>query len=172
MLASVAVACVLLVSLVAADGITSLVLLLAMLAVGAHVSSTVLGGRLRDHADRLRAWEAMQNPARAAGPLSTLVWAPRPTESPLYGRRSSLRRLPSLVAAGALIGTVAGAVLLSASIGHRTSTAGIAVGATSLGVVGGWIAFLGTSFWTILRQGWREAVAHQKQDEARRRARR
>lgn len=172
----VAGVCVLMAGLVASSGITSLALLLAVIVAVAHVTATALGSRLRDHADHRRSWESSHAPHGAGRPFNSLSSAARPAaansiksaQPPLYSRRSSLRRLPLLVAAGALLGLLVGAAVLAGTIGHRTSAAGIAVGAVSLGIVGGWFALLGGCFWSILRQGWREAVAHQKQDEARR----
>ena len=163
----VALMCALMAAIFSNSGPVAIVLLLASLVVSLHIASTALGSRLRAHANERQAWEASHGPPIGSGAAASAVL---PAEAPLYGRRTSLRWLPLLVAAGALVGFCAGAVLLKVTIGRHTSTAGIALGAISLGVVGGWIAFLGTSFWTIMRRGWREAVAHQKQDEARRAA--
>jgi hypothetical protein len=171
LLGFMAVVGTLLAGMVASDGVTALVLLLTVLVVVLHVSSTALGHRLNAHAERQRAWEAIHPATDARGSAESVV-AALAAGSPLYGRRSSIRWLPLLVAAGALLGVCGGAVLLSATVGQRASVLGIAVGAISLGVVGGWFAFLGTSFWTIVRQGWLEAVDHQKQDEAGNAARR
>lgn len=170
LLAFVAVLCVLLAGVVGSNGMTSMVFLLAALVVALHVTGTALGSRLRAHADQQRAWDAAHGVSVAGASASTAARSTRSAASPLYGRHSALRWLPLLVAGGALLGTVGGAVLLALTTGHRSGAIGIAVGAISLGVVGGWFAFLGTSFWTILRQGWREAVSHQRQDEARRAA--
>ena len=149
-------------------GITPLVLLLAALVVALHVGGTALGSRLRAHADQQRAWQMAHERPLGAGPAAHLSSTELSTTLPLYSRRSSLRGLPWLVVAGALVGICGGAVLLSATIGHRTSGVGIAVGAISLGIVGAWFAFLGGSFWGIVHHGWREAVSEQKKDESRR----
>jgi hypothetical protein len=171
MLAFVAVLCVLLAGVAASrDGLTATVLLLAALVVALHVSGTVLGSRLRAHADQQRAWDAAHNVAAVDDSAPSAAWTAQSAASPLYGRRSSLRWLRRIVAGGALLGAMGGAVLLTMTIGHRTGAIGIAVGAISLGVVGGWFAFLASSFWTILHRGWREAAAHEQQDKARRSA--
>jgi hypothetical protein len=159
--------CVLMAAMVSSSSTTSLVLLLAVVIVTAHVTGTAIGSRLRAHADHRRAWEASHAPTSATRPICPMP-ATTTSEPPLYSRRASWHRLPLLVAGGALVGLLAGAVLLAETIGHRTSAAGIAVGAVSLGIVGGWCALLGGCFWSILRQGWREAVAQQKLDESRR----
>jgi hypothetical protein len=62
-------------------------------------------------------------------------------------------------------GGCAGAVLLSTAIGHRVSTGGVAVGATSFAVLGGWLAFLIGNFYGVFRHGFREALAEQQKDE-------
>ena len=61
--------------------------------------------------------------------------------------------------AGIVSGGFVGAMLLAATIGHRTSAAGILVGSASLAVVGGWLAFLCGSFYGIFRHGLRDALA-------------
>lgn len=170
LLAFVAALCALLAVLVSSTGMWATVFLLAALVISLHVAGTALGSRLRAHADQQRAWEAARRRTVVASSASTATSSISAAHSPLYGRRSSLRWLRLFVAGGALLGTLGGAVLLTFTVGHRTGAIGIAVGSISVGVIGGWLAFLGTSFWTILRQGWREASEHQKQDEARRTA--
>ena len=71
-------------------------------------------------------------------------------------------RLPLWVAVGAAVGGVIGAAVLELTIGDHTTAVGIAVGAVSTAILGGWFAFLGGSFWAILRQGWRDAVSETK----------
>jgi hypothetical protein len=72
--------------------------------------------------------------------------------------RAPLARLPLVVGGGILAGAVGGAVSLTWAIGDRSSIAGLAIGAVSVAVLGGWFAFLGSSFYSIFRHGWREAV--------------
>jgi hypothetical protein len=55
-------------------------------------------------------------------------------------------------------------MVLSLTIGDRTTAAGIVVGAASMAVVGGWIAFVAASAWSIFRQGWRDAVAEERRE--------
>jgi len=172
LLGFVAIFCALLAVLVSSDRVWATVFLLAALVISLHVAGTALGTRLRVHADQQRAWDATHGPSVAVGPVAAPASSITASHSPLYGRRSSLRWLRLFVVGGGLLGTLGGVVLLAVTVGHRAGTMGIAVGAISLGVIGAWFAFLGTSFWTILRQGWREASDHQKQDEARRTANR
>ena len=80
-----------------------------------------------------------------------------------------MRRLSWFVASGAVLGGCLGATFLEMTIGGRTTAVGVAVGAISTAVLGGWFAFLFGSFSAILRRGWQEAVAQQKLDESRHR---
>jgi hypothetical protein len=88
-------------------------------------------------------------------------------QSPWHRRGSTaLPWLPRLIVGGSLLGGVIGAIVLAATIGHRTSAAGIIVGSASLAVVGGWVAFLSGSFYGIFRHGLRDALAEQRKDES------
>jgi hypothetical protein len=42
------------------------------------------------------------------------------------------------------------------------------VGAASMAVVGGWVAFVAASAWSIFHEGWRDAVAEHGRDKAER----
>jgi hypothetical protein len=153
-------------------GVAPLLLLIAALIVTAHVTGTALGSRLRAHADQLRDWEGKHPSNRLNAPDAEdrscdLAAATLPPPSPWHLHRSTaLGWVPTLVVAGAFAGGFGGTVFLAFTIGHRTSPVGIAVGAISLAVIGGWLAFVGSSFYAIFRQGLRDAMAHQRLDEA------
>jgi hypothetical protein len=139
----------------------SIALMMAIFVVVLHLLSTAVGSHLRAEADKQTA---------VFRPLDCSGLDPRcsmQTPSPLHTHGLALRWLPLLIVAGAVLGGCVGAVLLEATIGGRTTAVGVAIGALSAAVLGGWFAFLGGSFTAILRQGWREAVAQQKIDEAR-----
>jgi hypothetical protein len=154
-------ACVLLGVLVAIPwGMSLISLLLAICVVTLHVLSTAIGTRLRDHADERRAWESGQIQP-AATQASPRVVAPS-RRSPLHGREQPLRRMRICLTTGAITGGTLGMVALSILLGERTTVAGILVGAASTAVLGAWIAFLAASAWTIFRQGWRDAVNHDR----------
>jgi hypothetical protein len=139
-------------------GLGSLALLLAVSVVVLHVLSTAIGTRLRDHANQLRRWEADRQPVDAAAlPVPVPVQSAR--RSPWHGRERPLRRIRLCLTAGATLGGLLGIVVLSLTIGDRTTLAGILVGAASTAVLGAWIAFVAASAWSIFRQGWRDAVA-------------
>jgi len=154
--------CILLAAMVIVKGIAALAVLLVALVIGAHVLGTALGTRLRDKADNQR---------NDLSPHSSFLIGHSsfsPTPSLWHGRnRDALRRLPLLIAAGIAFGGVAGGIFLAYAIGSRTSIAGVMIGALSLAVVGGWIAFIASSFYAIFRDGLREAITEQKKDEAR-----
>jgi hypothetical protein len=152
-----------------ADGVSPLALLLAVIAVLLHLGGTAIGIQLRSHANDRRAWEAGQHPGGAVDDRPRLTTAapvsmPSGHRSPLHGHERLLRRLPLFVLAGAIIGACLGLVLLTITIGGRTTPAGMAVGAISTAVLGAWIAFVAASSWTIMRRGWRDAVADEPRE--------
>jgi hypothetical protein len=167
----IAVVSTLLAAIVSAQGVTALALLLAALVVAAHILSTAIGSQLRSHADQALAVTQSNKPhddSRSVANRSKIEAIQSAARSPWHGRGSTaLPWLSRLIAAGALAGGTAGGLLLFATIGHRTSLAGIVVGSISLAVLGGWFAFLGGSFYGIFRHGVREALAEQRKDESR-----
>lgn len=150
----------------ASDGLTATALLLAAMVVVLHVGSTALGRRLRIHADEQRAWEelhgaeAIDSSHRSSGLAQS---APSPP-SLMHGREVALRYVTAWIAGGALVGGCFGGMLISLTIGHRTTLVGLVVGSASMAVLGAWFTFLGVSFWAILRQSWREAVDREQKD--------
>jgi hypothetical protein len=155
----VAFLCILLAGMVIAKGIAALAVLMVALVIAAHVLSTALGSRLREAADSQRS----VHPHHSSFVVSPSTVAP--SRSPWHGRKcESLERLPLLIAAGVAIGGVGGGIFLAYAIGNRTSVAGIAIGALSLAVLGGWMAFLGSSFYAIFRDGLCDAISDQKTD--------
>jgi hypothetical protein len=166
LLAFVALLSTLLGAMVAAGGPLALLLLVAALVIGLHVTSTALGTKLRSRADRGQANDQhprSQAPAEAWPPLNV------PPRSPWHSARSTpLGWLPKLIIAGIALGGMGGAIFLMLLVGHRLSAAGLAVGSMSLAVLGGWFAFLAGSFCGIMRHGWREAVSEQMKDERKR----
>jgi len=158
--------CLLLGALVAVPfGLPPLALLLAVSVVVLHVLSTAIGHRLGAHAQERRAWESKFDPdERPPGRLPVSVPAVPERRSPLHGRDQPLRRMRVCLTVGAVLGGLLGLVALSVTIGDRTTVVGILVGAASTAVVGGWVAFVGASAWSIFQQGWRDAVAEHGRD--------
>lgn len=151
------------------DSMSPLVLLMAVLAVGLHIGGTAIGMRLKAHANERRAWEAARNAGEAIddGPptaASVPLYREPQVRSPLHGHDRPLRRLRAWVSAGAILGGGLGVVVLSLTIGDRTSAAGIVVGALSTAIVGAWLAFVGANSWAIFRQGWLDAVAEERRE--------
>lgn len=163
----VTAACVLLAVLVVMPrGMSLIAVLLAIGVVTLHVLSTAIGTRLRDHADERRIWESGQIPAM---PSPAAAAAPRPVgpirRSPLQGHEQPLRRMRICLTTGAITGGTLGLVALSILLGERTTIAGVLVGAASTAVLGAWLAFLATSAWSIFRQGWHDAVNHDRRPQ-------
>jgi hypothetical protein len=145
------------------SGFGPLAILMGIAVIGLHLISTAVGSHLRAEADRETAITRSSSPVNSvADELAQRALTEIGGRSPLYTRGRPMGRLPLWVALGAAVGGVCGAVLLELVIGDRTSAVGIAVGAISTAIVGGWFAFLGGSFWAILRQGWRDAVSEAK----------
>ncbi|HEY4231814.1 MAG TPA: hypothetical protein VGM76_00165 [Lacipirellulaceae bacterium] len=136
----------------------SLALVIAIAVVVLHLMGAAIGCHLRAEADRHTAVFQPLDGGELDPSCSMQL-------SPLHVHGLALRRLPLLVAIGAILGGCLGAVLLEVMIGGRTTSLGVAVGALSTAVLGGWFTFLAVSFSAILRQGWRDAVAGQKLDE-------
>ena len=156
----VTVVCVVMSALAASaeTGFAAAAILLAVLVVALHVAGTAIGMRLRDHADRRQAWEASRAGDGVPQPLPVV------RRSPLYQRGIEMPWLRVWIVSGAVIGGAIGAGILAAAIGHRTTMAGLAVGAISAAILGGWFAFVAGSFWAILRHGWRDAVEDANRD--------
>jgi hypothetical protein len=168
LLVFVAVLSVLLAAIVSTHGITAAALLLAVMVVMLHLFSTALGTQLRSHANRNLAHDATRYEANGLSePVSRISRLPL-ARSPWHGRGSTpLPWLPMLVVAIGLVGGVCGALLLAGTIGHRTSTAGIAVGSVSIAIVSGWFAFVGGSFYGIVRHGIKDAMANDDRHQTR-----
>jgi hypothetical protein len=166
LLAFFAVVSALLTELVAAQGVAGLILLVVTLVVMAHVTATSLGTRLRECSPSTSREELERRKRLMSGTRSADA-ADRPARSLLYGYDSSpLAKLPMQVVGGVSLGGIGGALFLAQTIGHRTSLVGLAVGAVSLAVLGGWFSFLGSSFYAMFRDGWREAVAGEQKSRA------
>ena len=166
-LASIFLACI-----VSADGITATVILLASLVIVAHLFGTSLGSRLRARSDERYSWRGetsapnIEEVPEECG-LAELTIVRSASRSPWHGRGSTpLPWLRRLIVTGAVAGGVGGAILLSLTIGHRTSFSGVLLGSLSLGVLGGWFSFLGGSFYGIFRHGLRDALADQRGDQS------
>ncbi len=167
----VALVSCLLTAFVLFGGITALVLLLGTLIVVAHLSATALGSRLRAHADSARACQAIEQNANESRFAVMERWARLANvqfgrRSPWHGRGgTALPWVPRFVVAAVTLGGAAGALLLTETIGHRTSMTGVVVGAISFAVLSGWFAFLGSSFYGIVRHGLRDAASEQDRDD-------
>jgi hypothetical protein len=163
---------VILATMVLLRGVAALALLLAVLVVAAHLFGTALASRLRSRSDDEQALARAMGKRHESVEQSTehanSPAIPSCARSPWHARGStSLPWLPRIIVAGVIVGGLLGASVLGATIGHRTTLAGVAVGGISSAVVGGWIAFLGGSFYGIFRHGLRDAIGEQKKDEGR-----
>jgi hypothetical protein len=161
--------CLVLAGMMLTKGAGAAAVLLAAMVVAAHVLSTALGSRLRGSSAR----QPFDVPVDGElHPNSTQI-ADRVTfhvahRSSWHGhQQAGRRRVHLVILAGSLCGGITGAVLLFATISDRTSLVGVLVGAISLAVLGGWLAFLGANFYMTFRHGLREAILEQQRDESR-----
>jgi hypothetical protein len=161
---------VLFAAVAASQGLTALVLMLAVVVVASHVFATALGNRLRARADHEQDFEAVERPliGSIASPtervarLAAIGSQPR---SPWHSRgATALPWLRRFVIAAIALGGIAGAAYLAVTIGYRTSPAGILVGGLSVAVLCGWFTFLCGSFCGVFRHGFREALSEQQRD--------
>jgi hypothetical protein len=141
----------------------AIALLMTIAVVILHLLSTAVGNRLRAETDRQTGtFQPLDGAGLTPAQLSQISLGGCSSRSPLHTRGMALRWLPMLVVAGALLGGCLGALLLELTVGGHTTSIGVAVGALSSAVLGGWFAFLGGSFSAIIRQGWRDALADSK----------
>jgi hypothetical protein len=172
LLVFVAMLSTLLAVLVASHGLAAVVILFAATIVAMHVFATALGTRLqaRTERDQIRQQSARADTnslsQRASDHFAKLQLIRSAPRSPWHGRGCTyLPWLPRLVIGAMIAGGLGGGILLSGTIGHRTSLEGIIVGAASFAILGGWISFLGGNFYGVFRHGFRDALAEQQKDE-------
>jgi hypothetical protein len=143
-------------------GYGSIAFLLALAVMVLHLMSTAVGTRLRAETDKQTGVFRPVAARTRDSANSSEVSATGESNSLLRRRGFAMPWLPMLVAAGAIAGGCLGIAILELTIGHLSTTTGVLVGAVSAAVLGGWFAFLGGCFTSILRQGWRDAVADGK----------
>ncbi len=154
----------------AIQGLPSLVVLLGVVVVSAHVFATTLGSRLRARADQEQIFESaerlrFESIASTSDRLARVAMVRAQPRSPWHARgATALPWLRRLVLTAIAFGGVVGAVYLAVTIGYRTSPAGVIVGSLSFAVICGWFAFLCGSFYGVFRHGFRDAVAEQRKD--------
>jgi hypothetical protein len=161
-----ALATLLIATTATSHGLTAAVVMLAALVVTLHLLSTAIGTQLRSHADRQIESRSLHRPGHVSDARTNS--SPEQSRSPWHERRNTpLPWLYRLVTATVVLGAVAGVILLSGAIGHRSSPVGILVGSLSTAVLGGWIAFVGYSFYSVFRDGIRDAMAKDRRDHER-----
>jgi hypothetical protein len=144
-------------------GYGSIAIILAIAVVALHLLSTAVGTHLREETDKQT---GVFRPPATIAPMSDDTTATNAalssSNSPFHTRGFAMPWLPLLVAGGAILGGCLGIAVLELTIANRSTSAGVLVGAISTAVLGGWFAFLAGCFTSILRQGWRDAVADRK----------
>ena len=155
--------------LTAVDGYWKVVILVAVMIVISHVVATVIGSRLRQHAEHRRRWQARQgygDPDEAASRVAIKPFGELnlPPASPLGNRSTRMPWLWLLMAVGAVLAATGGAALLVKTVGDRATIAGLVLGTFSAAVLGAWIVFMASGFVGIFRHAWKDAVSQQRED--------
>lgn len=165
MLTYVGLLCVLFAAMSAAGGMFAIALAIFALVGTAHVLGTFVGTRLRAMATETARREGRDRP------LPPVRMADRPRPRPgdagspkrvaarqLRGRGPVMRRWVWSVAAGSVAAAVGFGGAMWALLWPKVGLAAIFAGAVAAAILGGWLAFLGFSFYSITRRAWREAV--------------
>ena len=148
--------------LVRTSGVWPLVIGVGTLLVATHVFGNLIGTRLRDTSAEVRHWRALQLGLDEDRPVATtnpaeIVRFELPATTPLASSDRIGRWIPLVVLGGVLLGATAGGAVIWLAIGSRITWAGLLVGTVSCGVLGGWFAFLASSFGLIANHAWRHA---------------
>src|SRR5690242_4689645 len=155
MLAMVAVSCLMAVG-TAVGTASSLVLLLFVGLIVAHVLGNSVGTKLRDRASTAIVSEAVMDEPEPTQPRALKL--PRDLAPGRLGQHKRLSRIaPAMACGGAVLGAFAGGTG-SALIYPEAGAAPVALGVCSAAVLGGLAGFLGSSFVTVILSAWREAL--------------
>ena len=161
MFAFVGFCSVLLTLMTLTDGPAPMVIGISTLLVAAHIIANLIGTRLRDTTNEVSRWRADQL-GTSDLPIvpdkeETQAQLESMTATPLAGFGRVNQWIMKLVVVGIVCGAIAGCIALALVFGPNIGWAGWAVGTISSGVLGGWAAFLASSFSSIARHAWRHA---------------
>lgn len=142
-----------------AGAVWALVLSVAGVLIAGHILGNSVGTRLRD-----RSTEALASQTPTSERLASAEFGAKhhdmPPQSTLRYHFPLHRRNYLVTGLCALAGAVLGAWALLDVYPRPISFLGMLVGSLSAAVICGWIGLLVTSFWTVTRRAWREAVEH------------
>ncbi len=129
----------------------SATLILFLSLAAAHVVGNALGTQLRDAGSR------QPGPVEPAVPFDA-ARPPVPTAQRLRERTGVSRGMLVIAAIGGLAGGTLGGVALAATLGEQASLAAFALGVVSSAVLGGFFAFLSSSFCFVFSRALGEAL--------------
>lgn len=142
--------CLLLAAMVAAGPIGAFVLLMAVLAIAAHVLGAVLGTSLRDGTSERLALRPRELPPAPAIPRSNETsWLDRPLEHSITGS----------LGIGATLGAVGGGGFLAWLNWQHATVLNVAIGAFAFATLGGIGGFAVGSFWRAFSSSWESSLA-------------
>lgn len=138
--------------------IASLVALIA-----AHVFGTALGTRLRDTSGEVQQWKSRPGSPDADRPVALpqpvrVNELQLPATTPLASFEKLGRWRRQSIVIGASVGASLGIAGILLAAGNEVTWPGLALGAASCGVLGGWGALLAVNFYTIARHTLRQAT--------------
>ena len=139
-------------------GVWSLIILLSLALVGAHVAGNALGTTLRDQASP-EAPRHIDAPAMGAAAAARQLAA----SGQLLTHRRPGAVTRAAAAASALLG---GGLGVLAALHLELPLPGLVLISASLAVVGAWFGFLGSCFLVVARQAMHEALAVPTSDAA------
>lgn len=155
MLSLVALVAILLAARHVIGPIGAFVMLLAVLAVSAHVAGGALGTQLRSIGDTEIGPDGL--PARRRSAQSRVAPSNFAPATNLRESRSLGRPLIVFTLLGAMVGAVVGSWLLWLANGDRSTISSVVLGATSFGVLGGLWGFWVSSLLQVVWSAWSQA---------------
>lgn len=138
--------------------------------VVAHVFSTVIGTRLRDHSPELQQWQTYRTdggdrPAIGVGPRAISA-GELPPATPLATSREVSRWRLVVVIAGMTIGMIAGGCIILQTTTGPLTWSEVAIGSAACGVLSGWFAYLAGSFGFTSRHALKHATSEDRRARA------
>jgi hypothetical protein len=140
--------------------------------IAAHVFGTAVGTRLRDTSREVQQWKARPGSPDPDEPVAlpqpvrvNELRLPATTPLASFERIGRWRRC--CIAVGAAAGAFLGLGGILIADGDKVTWPGLALGAVSCGVIGGWMALLGANFYTIARHTLRQAASEPRYENFR-----
>ena len=126
----------------------SLVLILFLLSVFAHVAGNAIGTKLRNQGNQPSPRE--EGDSAATGPARPLAESDFAPATRLSRGDSLGRTIVVIVCVGAVVGAGVGAYLLYTTLGDKATIANMSLGITAFAIIGGFAGFAASTFVKVL----------------------